>query len=134
MATVGDLANGALYKLGAVDYDETPEAAMQAKAVAAFNGIMHEQAEAGWLGLDGNGDPIGHTTQSAGATFALAPAYDEAMKAAIAVRVGPEVQISAGPQTRLEAARFFAMLANANYAPATFERGIRFESVEDVTV
>lgn len=132
MATVQNIVDGALSKLGVVDLEETPPTSFRTAGLAVFNGLMHEQAKAGWFGKDADGVNNTFTTQLIGDTFGLDPEFEEGAKAAVAVRLAPNFPgIEPSRQVRSEATLFFAQLAAEYYTPSTFERGFRYESVDN---
>lgn len=132
MATVQNIVDGALSKIGVVDLEETPPTSFRNAGLAVFNGLMHEQAKAGWFGKDADGVNNTFTTQALGDTFGLDPEFEEGAKAAVGVRLAPSFPgIAVDPQVRREATLFFAQLAAEYYTPSTFERGLRYESVDN---
>lgn len=132
MATVQNIVDGALSKLGVVDLEETPPTSFRNAGLAVFNGIMHEQAKAGWFGKDANGVNNTFTTQALSDTFELGAEFEEGIKAAVAVRLAPSFPgVEPSRQVRIDAMTFYSQLAAEFYSAATFERGFRFESVDD---
>lgn len=130
MATVNDIANGALLKLGVRDHDEPADASSAAIALDAYNGLMHEQVEAGWL--------ASFTTQALSATMPLGAAFVEPLKAAVAVRIADSFGRQVSPRVANEASRFQGMLANDYWTTTTnvhrAERGLWEPRPGDFTV
>lgn len=118
MATVLDICHGALRRIGVLDIAEEAEAEAAAIALDAYNGLMMEEAEAGWLAA--------FTPQSLTDAIPLGGAYVEPLKAAVAVRVSEPFERAVGIRTASEAARFHAMLANDYWKTAKHgvERGV----------
>lgn len=124
MATIRDIANGALRRIGVLDIFEDADAATVEIAVAAFNGLMFEAKLAGWI--------TEHTAQGLGDTLALDDAYIEPLKAAVGKRIAPDFGKQIDRRLSLDAAMFHAQLAAHGSTAATFERGFKFESLENV--
>ncbi len=123
MATVRDVVNGALRRLGVLDVSEDAEAEVAAVALAAYNAMHAEAYHAGWIA--GTWTDLGLND-----TAAIGPAYAESAKAAVAVRIAPDYGREVGRRLALDGARWMAMVAAANPPKATFERGFRCEDVD----
>lgn len=120
MATVNDVARGALLRLGVLDYVEDADADAAELALTIYNGLMAEQVEAGWL--------ASFSAQALSDDVPLGGAYIEPLKAAVAVRISPVFGVQVPPRVAIEASRFFGMLANDYWTTATnthdTERGV----------
>lgn len=123
MATVRDIATGALRRIDVLDISEEADAEMVAVAVDAYNGLMMEAKAAGWIAA--------FTVQALGDTITLGDEQIEPLKAAVGERIAADFGRAPSPMVMRGARMFHAQIAAAGYTPQTFERGFRYEDPDN---
>lgn len=118
MATVRDVCNGALRRIGVSESGEDAPGEDMAVAQAAFDGLHFEALADGWL------TAFTASTLDDVVTASLV----EPLKAAVAVRISPEFGRQVDAETRNLATRWRSMLANTYWTDDdnrhTLERGV----------
>lgn len=118
MATVRDVCDGALRRIGVLESGENAPGEDMAVAQAAFDGLHFEAVTDGWL--------ASFTASALGDS--VTAAYVETLKSAVAVRIAADFGREVPPRVAMEGKRWGAMLANAHWSNAannhTTERGV----------
>lgn len=120
MATVRNIVEGALVKIGVSPVGDAADAAEAAVGLSSYNDVLSGFVQDGWL--------TAHTVAGLGDAVVIGTAYHEGLKALVAVRVASAFNFAAPPDVRMQAREVLSRLAAAAFVAgdldAKFEEGL----------